>query len=486
MGPLEAGRMHVVVVGGGLAGLVAARRLAEGGVEVELFEARPEVGGRVRSLVVEGYTLDRGFQVLFTAYPAVQRELDLDALDLRPFAAGATIARPDHRSTVSDPSEGLGAVVETLLNRDVGLRNALRLRRLRRELQRRDVEALFDGPDGDGGDGSDVDGRDGADSDGRNASDVDGRDGADGVEPGTADDASVPDPTGRAAPESDATIRQYLDDRGFSEAFVENFFEPFYGGITLDRSLSASSAIFEYTFSMLDEGKTAVPAEGMGAVPVQLRDRAEAAGAVVRTNKRVTGLDVDDDGEGVTVVAENERVFPDAAVVATDPVTAGELTGVDTPTEARGCVTVHCSLPAHQSLDTGRRLLLNAADARPNTVAPMSAVAPEYAPADGDRQLLSATFLGEQDADDPALAEEVRDALEAWYPENHFGDLAVVGVDRVSFAQFAQPPGFRASMPAVDEPAGPVFLAGDYTRWSSIQGALESGRRAATAVLEAP
>mgnify|MGYP002761040366 FL=1 len=84
--------MHVAVAGGGLAGLVAARHLAESGAEVELFEAEPRVGGRVRSRVVDGYTLDRGFQVLSTAYPAARRELDYDALDLRPFALGATIA----------------------------------------------------------------------------------------------------------------------------------------------------------------------------------------------------------------------------------------------------------------------------------------------------------------------------------------------------------------------------------------------------------
>jgi protoporphyrinogen oxidase len=183
----------------------------------------------------------------------------------------------------------------------------------------------------------------------------------------------------------------------------------------------------------------------------------------------------------VAVESDDGERQPDAVVVATDPETAGELTGVETPAGASGCVTVHCSLPAHQSLDTGSRILLNAADARPNTVAPMSAAAPEYAP-DG-QQLLSATFLGEQAASDAALGEAVRAALSEWYPENRFAELEVLAVDRVEFAQFAQPPGFRASLPAVDEPAGPVYLAGDYTEWSAIQGALRGGRRAAEALL---
>lgn len=61
--------MHgdATVVGGGLAGLVAATRLAEAGADVTLYERRPEVGGRVRTETVNGFTLDRGFQVFFTS-----------------------------------------------------------------------------------------------------------------------------------------------------------------------------------------------------------------------------------------------------------------------------------------------------------------------------------------------------------------------------------------------------------------------------------
>jgi phytoene dehydrogenase-like protein len=418
--------MHVVVAGGGLAGLVAARHLADAGHEVELFEENTEVGGRVRSRRVDGFTLDRGFQVLFTAYPAARRELDFDDLDLRTFAPGATIARPNHRSTLADPLGDPGAALPTLLNRDVRTSDKLRLFRLQRELKGREFEELLDGRDGEA-----------------------------------------------------RTVREYLADRGFSSAFVERFAEPFYGGITLDRELGTDSRVFEYTFKALSEGETVVPAAGMGAIPAQLRDRAEAAGATVKTGKAVTNVEY---GEKLKVEAGNEMVFPDGVVVATDPKSAAELTGVETPTDAKSCVTVHCSIPEHQTLDTGSRILLNATDDRPNTVAPISAAAPEYAPE--ERELLSATFLGQQEASDEELAEEVREALDAWYPENHFGEFELVDVDRIEFAQFAQPPGFRESLPAVDAPGDSVYIAGDYTRWSSIQGALESGKRAADAVLD--
>jgi predicted NAD/FAD-dependent oxidoreductase len=114
----------------------------------------------------------------------------------------------------------------------------------------------------------------------------------------------------------------------------------------------------------------------------------------------------------------------------------------------------------------------------------MSEVAPEYAP--DDRALLAATFLGEDslERDEEALRDDVRTALAAWFPEREFDGVETLDVHRIRFAQFAQPPGVHADLPGVDDPDGPVTLAGDYTEWSSIQGALESGRKAADAATD--
>ena len=77
--------VDVVIVGGGLAGLAAARRLDRAGVDWLLVEAADRLGGRVATDLVDGWRLDRGFQVLNTAYPKVPALADLDALDLRYF-----------------------------------------------------------------------------------------------------------------------------------------------------------------------------------------------------------------------------------------------------------------------------------------------------------------------------------------------------------------------------------------------------------------
>ena len=99
--PLPA-RTTVAVVGAGLAGLAVARRLQHRGVDVTLLEASDGVGGRVRTDVVDGFRLDRGFQVLLTDYPEL-RALDLAALDLRRFAPGALVRHRGAFHRVGDP-----------------------------------------------------------------------------------------------------------------------------------------------------------------------------------------------------------------------------------------------------------------------------------------------------------------------------------------------------------------------------------------------
>ena len=92
-----------IIIGAGLAGLSCATHLTRAGVDVVVQEASDTVGGRVRTDVVDGVLLDRGFQVHNTGYPEARRMLDHDRLALRPFAAGALIRVGDRLHPVGDP-----------------------------------------------------------------------------------------------------------------------------------------------------------------------------------------------------------------------------------------------------------------------------------------------------------------------------------------------------------------------------------------------
>ena len=102
------------IVGGELAGLTCARQLQARGRSCLVLEASDAVGGRVRTDRLDAFQLDRGFQVLLTAYPAVERWLDYDALSLRRFSAGARVWCDGALHVVSDPTREPGDLLATV------------------------------------------------------------------------------------------------------------------------------------------------------------------------------------------------------------------------------------------------------------------------------------------------------------------------------------------------------------------------------------
>ncbi|MGL5929987.1 MAG: FAD-dependent oxidoreductase, partial [Dermatophilaceae bacterium] len=104
----------VVVIGAGLAGLACADRLATAGRAVVVLEREPVVGGRQRTDEVDGFLLDRGFQVLNPAYPAVRRRVDVAALELHTFGAGVLVRRASGLVELAHPLRHPGRVPATL------------------------------------------------------------------------------------------------------------------------------------------------------------------------------------------------------------------------------------------------------------------------------------------------------------------------------------------------------------------------------------
>lgn len=205
----------VAIVGGGLAGLACARALQDDGVEYLLFEATDRVGGRLKTDVIDGMLVDRGFQVHFDAYPHADRVLDQKALDLRPFRAGAMI-REGARWHLIDRAKPFA----TLRSGAFGLADKIRT-------------ALF-----------------------------------------TLRTMRATDEEIRSMP--DLSTEDDLRELGFSDRYVDRFCRPFLGGIFLDRSLSTSRRQFRWVWKYLASGRTVLPANGIEAIPRQLVSRLES------------------------------------------------------------------------------------------------------------------------------------------------------------------------------------------------------------------
>ncbi|MBU3700833.1 MAG: FAD-dependent oxidoreductase, partial [Acidimicrobiia bacterium] len=258
----------VTVVGAGLAGLACARILAAAGVSVTVLESSDGVGGRVRSDLVDGWTLDRGFQILLTAYPELSRWYDLDALDLRAFTPGATIWCGDRFRSIGDPRRSPRDLPATAFGPIGTPLDRLRLLRLLVSVRRGAASDLLRRPD--------------------------------------------------------RSTAAELRARGFSDRFVERFLQPLFSGIQLDPDLEVSSRRFEMILRMLAVGESGVPAAGMGILSALLAGG--LADGVVRLETPVVTVD------GTAVhCASGDRVTADAVVVATDGPTASRLVGTPDP-----------------------------------------------------------------------------------------------------------------------------------------------------------
>jgi|TARA_R100000479_G_scaffold70100_3_gene33734 protoporphyrinogen oxidase len=243
------------IIGAGVSGLIASKVLEDNGYKATVIEATDRVGGRVKTDIVKGYHLDRGFQVLLTAYPYAQKYLNFEALELQHFLPGATIFNSESKITIGDPLRNMSLLLPTLFSGVGSFSDKLKILKLNRFLKKTTLAEIF--------------------------------------------------------LKTEITTLQYLLDFGFSEEIIAKFFKPFFSGIFLEPNLETSSRMFEFVYKMFGEGVAALPKAGIEAIPKQLKANLEQTSFIFNTKVET----VTDDK---IIFEDGTQLESDFIIIATD------------------------------------------------------------------------------------------------------------------------------------------------------------------------
>jgi phytoene dehydrogenase-like protein len=407
----------VIIIGAGISGLSCAKYLMNAGIHFIMLEADHKVGGRIKSDFVDGFILDHGFQVLQTAYPEARQQLNYDQLNLKPFSPGVAIRLKSGLVYISDPVRRPQDLWCTLMAPIGTIMDKLRVLALYAGNRIKGTDGIFES--------------------------------------------------------SDISTIDFLRAYGFSEGMIERFFRPFFAGACLDPQIRASSRVFRYLFDIFASGDAALPAKGMGAIPLQL-----AKGIPpdqIRFNAKVDSIN-----KNGAILKTGEKIKGKTLVIATESPETGRLLKAPLAPDSKGekCLYYSAKTPPISKpfliLNGQRKGLIN-------NIAIPTLNAPTYS-ASGD-SLIAVVVLAQQSMDDQSLKQAVQKELIQW-----FGDMVMeckhLKTYRIDHALPDQSPSLPNPNRGFIKVKDGIYVCGEYESVPGIQWALLSGRLTAEQIFK--
>ncbi|WP_291725342.1 protoporphyrinogen/coproporphyrinogen oxidase [Bernardetia sp.] len=405
----------VLIIGGGVAGLTAARNLHQRGLSVKVIEATDRVGGRVKTDIVNGFRLDRGFQVLLTAYPEAQKALNYSKLQLRTIDAGALLHTDKGIFEFADPFRSPEKTLSTLANPIGTWADKLRMLLVKTEINGKDLHEIFTQPE-------------------------------------------------------TSTYQALRQNYKFKSSLIEQFLNPFLAGIFLEKDLETSNRMFDFVFQMFSNGKGAVPALGMEEIPRQLAN--VLSDHAIITNERVVSVN-----KNVATTESGNEFEARSILIATEnnEFSQSYRANLTKNTQTRGTTNLYFSMD--KSIVRRPVLCLNSLENRlVNNFVVMSDISSDYAPI--DKSLLSVSIITDdenKDFTEEELIEKTRRELSLWYG-THAYEWEFLKSYAIPHALPNQ--NSVRHTPSVDDLKihDGLYRCGDYLLNGSLNAAMRSGR----------
>ena len=400
------------IIGGGISGLIAARVLEEYGLSATIIEATDRLGGRVKTDVVDGYSLDHGFQVLLTAYPAAKKYLDFDALALQEFLPGSAIFKNGKQKIIGDPLRNLSLLLPTLFSGIGTVNDKLKILALNRRLKKKSIQNIF--------------------------------------------------------AEKEQTTLAYLENIGFSETIITDFFIPFFSGIFLENKLDTSSRMFEFVYKMFGEGNAALPKDGIQAIPKQLFEKLKNTTCVFNT--KVKSVE-----NGSIILESGETLKSNFTIIATQA--SGLVSNLkNQATLWKSCDTLYFEV-AKREIKKPLIGLIAAPNALINNIFYHTSL---QTSATASKELLSVTVIDRQNLTNKQLVTEVQKELKelcnidyCTFIKQYNIPMALPKLQDIQYEM----------LPSETRLTETIFLAGDTQLNGSLNAAMIAGERAALEVI---
>jgi protoporphyrinogen oxidase len=345
----------VIIIGAGISGLTCAKYLKDKGIDALILEASDGVGGRVRTDNVQGFKLDRGFQVMLTSYPEARKLLDYKDLELKIVPSGARIRKGNHFFVMPNPLKNIWTAPQALIAPVGNFWDKLRVLQLNWAT--------------------------------RNAS----------------------EPT--ASDTRNQTTEAFLQAFGFSEKMMERFFRPFFRGVFLEKNLDTDADFFRFLFHHFSKGDVVIPSEGMQAIPNQIAAHLDPS--QIRLNTKVTRI------EGKNVHLENgEKLVASHIIVATEANIAAKLLDFSHKTAFNVTDCLYFTADKKLSYEDKSYIVINSNKGEAIAhIMVLSDVLPTYSPL--GKTLISVSLVGNNGLTDDAMLAMIKSELSTWFGDNY-------------------------------------------------------------------